>query len=167
MHVRLTWAVGAEFRVASYLIITTGQLGFCKNLMLNLKRKTWKRSFAHLTTFSKVGRCPAAAGKSPHRFVLQYILTFEVDVLKYWRIIYFDKTNVKPHSVFLFWGEMKKKSILWSFTVKFSSNVHRWVYTSWMWKWIWKRRGKKTKKGALIEWAAPSCELDPTHVMYK
>lgn len=52
---------------------------FCKNLMLNLKLKTWKSSFAHLTTFSKW-----AVVQQLHvvtsRFVLQYILTFEVDV---------------------------------------------------------------------------------------
>lgn len=39
--------------------------------------------------------------------MLQYILTFEVNVLKYWPIIYFDKTNVKLAECFCFWVKRK------------------------------------------------------------
>lgn len=37
------------------------------------------------------------------RFVLQYILTCEVNVLKFRPIIYFDKTNVDLIECFCFW----------------------------------------------------------------
>lgn len=36
------------------------------------------------------------------RFVLQYILTCAVNVLKFWPIIYFDKTHVKLIECFCF-----------------------------------------------------------------
>lgn len=97
---------------------------FCKNLMLNWKLKTWKSSFIRLTTFSKW-----AVVQQLHvvtsRFVLQYILTFEVNILKYQPIIYFDKTNVKLIDCSVFeWNENTIR-----FTVMFSSNMHCWVYT--------------------------------------
>ena len=73
---------------------------------VELKNENLEMLLSCLTTFSKW-----AVVQQLHvvtsRCVLQYILTFEVNVLKYRPIIYFDKTNVNLIECFCFWLKRK------------------------------------------------------------
>ncbi len=141
-----------------------GATWFCKNLMLNLKMKTWTCSSACLTTFSKW-----AVVQQLHivtsRLVLQHILTCEVNVLKFRPIIYFDKTNVNLSECFCFWVKRKHDLMVIYSNVFFQCALLS-VHTADV-KMNLKKREKRLKRELLIERNAPSCELDPTHVMYK
>lgn len=157
------WAVGAKPRGES-LIITTGQLGFCKNLMLNLKIKNLEMFLLCLTSFSKWAVVQQLHVVTP-RFVLQYVLTCEVNVLKFRPIIYFDKTNVNLIECFCFWVKWKHELMVIYSNAFFLCALQS-VHTADV-KMNLKKRGKRLKRELLMERNAPCCELDPTHVVYK
>lgn len=165
---QFTWAVGAKSWIESYLIITTGQLVFfvffLQEFDVELKNENLETVPPCLTTFSKW-----AVVQQLHvvtlRFVLQYILTCEVNVLKFRPVIYFDKTNVTLTECFCL-GVKWKHDLMVIYSNVFFQCASLSVHTVDV-KMNLKKRGKKgLKKGAFDRkkctqlWAGPdTCDV--------
>lgn len=110
---------------------------------VELKNENLEMLLPCLTTFSKW-----AVVQQLHvvtsRFVLQYILTCEVNLLKYRPIIYLDTTNVNLSECLCFWV---KHDLMVIYSNVFVQCALLSVHTVDV-KMNLKKRGKKTEKGA-------------------
>ena len=134
---------------------------FCKNFDVELKNENLEMFLPCSTTFSKW-----AVVQQLHvvtsGFVLQYILTCEVNVLNSQPIIYFDTTNVNLTECFCFWLKWKHDLMVIYSNVFFQCALLS-VHTVDV-KMNLKK--KKTKKGAFDRkkctqlWAGPdTCDI--------